>query len=40
MNHLTDAQLVCVIAFGPVIIGCLLAALIEARNIYLKETAR
>lgn len=38
MHGLSDAQLACLIIFGPLILGCLLAALIEARNTYLRET--
>jgi hypothetical protein len=35
---LTDNQLGCLIIFGPVIVACLLAAVVEARNIYRRET--
>lgn len=37
---LTDAQLVCVLAFGPIVAGCLLAAVVETFNIYRRETSR
>nr|WP_280940001.1 hypothetical protein [Methylobacterium sp. ZNC0032] len=38
MNSLTDAQLVCVLAFGPLIIGASLAALANAAATYRRLT--
>lgn len=38
LPDMSDAQLACILIFLPITIGCLLAAVVEARNIYLRET--
>lgn len=36
---MTDAQLACLFLFAPLMLGCLLAAVVEGFNIHRKERA-